>query len=188
MGEEKDSSLLSRLLTPFCLRGKCAARSCKWISDLGNNMFVHSLRDGRVGVVQARSGPAQFVGVEEAKHRKQGATGQFEGDRQVAGGLFRTWTADTSVRLPLSARLLRRRCHTFFIRAKIESCRIPVKEVFFRKRRERGCRFLFTFVSQRFVAARPLIDLKKLPVIVCGEEAPSFSFFLFTAFVSVSAS
>lgn len=36
------------------------ARSCKWISDLGNNMFVHLLGDWSVGVVQVQSGPAQL--------------------------------------------------------------------------------------------------------------------------------
>lgn len=36
------------------------ARSCKWISDLGNNMFVHSLGDWSVGVVQVQSSPTQL--------------------------------------------------------------------------------------------------------------------------------
>lgn len=49
-----------RVLNTFSSVWEVFARSCKWISDLGNNMFVHLLGDRSVGVVQAQSGPAQL--------------------------------------------------------------------------------------------------------------------------------
>lgn len=66
-----------RALNTFLCVWEVFTRSCKWISDLGNNMFVHSLRDSGVGVVQAHAGPAQFVGVGEARRRKQRGDGSI---------------------------------------------------------------------------------------------------------------
>lgn len=58
--KKKSQFALAELLIPFSSVWEVFARSCKWISDLGNNMFVHSLGDSSVGVVQAHGDPAQL--------------------------------------------------------------------------------------------------------------------------------
>lgn len=81
---EKRTVCSCRALNTFPSVWEVFARSCKWISDLGNNMFVHSLGDSSVGGVQAQSGPApQWA---------------WRGQRQKTRGDGSIWRRQTSCR------------------------------------------------------------------------------------------